>query len=126
MLKPGLSVVVKTNLSRVIVWVGGRPIADTRRALTLRIGTGSAIDYLPFEDVHMSLLERHPIDARLTGMGFKVDFDILSGSNRIKYAAWAFDEPLGRIAVVRGHIAFDASKVDAIEQQPRHGMMQPW
>lgn len=126
MLKPGLSVIVRPNLSRVVVWMGGRTVADTRRALTLRIGEGPAINYVPFEDVQIPLLERRPIDASLTGVESKVYFDILLGSNRVEFAAWAFDKPLGDIAAVSRHVAFDARKVDAIEQQPRHGMMQPW
>ncbi|KAA0998144.1 DUF427 domain-containing protein [Paraburkholderia panacisoli] len=126
MLKPGLAIVVKPNLSRVVVWVGGRPVADTRRALTVRIGTGSAADYVPFEDVQMSLLKRRQFDARQMGAGHKVYFDILFGSTRIESAAWTFDEQLEGTDVVREYVAFDASKVDAIEQQPRHGMLQPW
>jgi uncharacterized protein (DUF427 family) len=126
MLKSGLAIVIKPNSSRVVVWVGGRPIADTRRALTVRIDAGSAIDCVPIEDVQMSLLKRHQFDVGQLGVGHKVYFDILSGSKRIECAAWTFDEQLAGTDVVREYVAFDASKVDAIEQQPRHGMVQPW
>ena len=49
--------------------VVGEVVADTRRALTLRLGDATAADYIPFEDVRMLLLKRQRIGERLMGVG---------------------------------------------------------
>ena len=43
---------------RVIVRLGGKVIADTRRALILREASYPGVNYIPRQDVDMSLLER--------------------------------------------------------------------
>lgn len=51
-------ITIEPNPARVVVFVAGRVIADTRKVLTLREASYPAVQYIPRKDVDMSLLER--------------------------------------------------------------------
>ena len=55
---PDHSISIDANPSRVVVTVGGRVIADTRDALTLREASYPAVQYIPRRDVDMAALTR--------------------------------------------------------------------
>jgi uncharacterized protein (DUF427 family) len=57
---PGLDhpISIEANPSRVVVTVGGKVIADTRAALTLREASYPAVQYIPRRDVDMAALAR--------------------------------------------------------------------
>src|SRR4051812_43166689 len=55
---PDHPISIESNVTRVVVTAGGRVIADTREALTLREAAYPAVQYIPRQDVDMSLLER--------------------------------------------------------------------
>ena len=55
---PDHPITTERNQARVVVTLGGRVIADTRDALALREATYPAVQYIPREDVDMSLLQR--------------------------------------------------------------------
>ena len=49
---------IAPNSSRVRVMLGGKVLADTRRALTMRETSLPPVHYIPREDVDMALLTR--------------------------------------------------------------------
>src|ERR1700730_3968539 len=55
---PDHPISIQRNPARVVVSVGGRVVADTRNALTLREATYPPVQYIPIEDVEFSQLER--------------------------------------------------------------------
>ena len=55
---PDHPITIEPNAARVRVSVAGRVVADTRGALTLREASYPAVQYIPREDVDMSLLQR--------------------------------------------------------------------
>ena len=55
---PNHPIIIEANPLRLIVSVGGRTVADTHEALTLREANYAAVQYIPRKDVDMSLLER--------------------------------------------------------------------
>jgi len=55
---PDHPITVEHNPNRVVVSLGGRVIADTREALTLREAAYPAVQYIPRKDVDMALLAR--------------------------------------------------------------------
>jgi len=55
---PDHPITIERNASRVVVSVGGRIIADTQQALTLHEAKYPAVQYIPRNDVDMSLLVR--------------------------------------------------------------------
>jgi uncharacterized protein (DUF427 family) len=55
---PGHPISIDANRSRVVVKVGGKVIADTRNALTLREASYPPVQYIPRRDVDMTALTR--------------------------------------------------------------------
>src|SRR6267143_5426561 len=55
---PDHPITIEANPSRVVVLIGGRVIADSREALTLREAKYPAVQYIPRKDVDMTLLTR--------------------------------------------------------------------
>ena len=51
-------ITIAPNSSRVRVMLGGKVVADTRRALTMREASLAPVQYIPREDVDMALLTR--------------------------------------------------------------------
>ena len=54
---PDHPITIERNPARITVSVGGRVVADTRNALTLREASYPPVQYIPRKDVDMSLLE---------------------------------------------------------------------
>jgi uncharacterized protein (DUF427 family) len=55
---PNHPISIEANPSRVVVKVGGKIIADTSNALTLREASYPAVQYIPRRDVDMAALVR--------------------------------------------------------------------
>ena len=55
---PDHPISIDANPSRVMVTIGGKVIADTRDALTLREASYPAVQYIPHRDVDMAALTR--------------------------------------------------------------------
>ena len=55
---PDHPISIDANRSRVVVKVGGKVIADTRNALTLREASYPPVQYIPPRDVDMGVLTR--------------------------------------------------------------------
>jgi uncharacterized protein (DUF427 family) len=107
-------ITIAANPSRVVVTVGGRIVADTRAALTLREASYPAVQYIPREDVDMALLER---TSHATYCPYKGDcayYSIPVGGERAVNAAWTYEEPFAAVAEIKGYIAFYPDRVDTI------------
>ena len=55
---PDHPISIDANPSRVVVTAGGKVIADTRNALTLREASYPPVQYIPRRDVDMAVLTR--------------------------------------------------------------------
>jgi uncharacterized protein (DUF427 family) len=115
---PDHPITIARNPKRVVVTVGGKVIADTRSALTLSEAGYPPVQYIPREDVDMTLLER---SAHATYCPYKGDcayFSIPSGEARAINAVWAYETPYDAVADIRNHLAFYPDRVDAVEERP--------
>jgi uncharacterized protein (DUF427 family) len=115
---PDHPITIAPNPARVVVTLGGRVIADTRAALTLREASYPPVQYVPRKDVDMSLLER---TSHATYCPYKGDcayYSIPLGGARSANAVWTYEAPFGAVAAIKDHVAFYASRVDAIEERP--------
>jgi uncharacterized protein (DUF427 family) len=111
-------ITIEPNASRVVVSVAGRVVADTRRALTLREASYRPVQYIPREDVDMSLLER---SSHATYCPYKGDcayYSIPRGGERSVNAVWTYEAPYAAVAAIKEHLAFYPDRVDSIEQRP--------
>ena len=111
---PDHPISIEANLSRVMVKVGGRIIADTRNALTLREASYPAVQYIPRRDVDMTALTR---TEHTTYCLYKRDasyYSISAGGDRSKNAVWTYESPFEAMAQIKDYVAFYPDRVDEI------------
>ena len=116
---PDHPITIERNPKRVVVSIGGRVLADSRDALTLREAGYPAVQYIPRKDVDMTQLER---SAHATYCPYKGDcayFSIPAGGERAVNAVWTYEAPYEAVAAIRNHLAFYPERVDAIEEHSK-------
>jgi uncharacterized protein (DUF427 family) len=111
---PDHPISIETNLSRVVVKVGGRIIADTRNALTLREASYPAVQYIPRRDVDMAALVRSEHTTYCPYKGDASYYSIPAGGDRSKNAVWTYETPFEEMMQIKDYIAFYADRVDEI------------
>ena len=112
---PDHPITITPTAGRVVVALGGRTIADSRRALTLREASYPAVQYIPRADVDMSLLER---SAHATWCPYKGEasyFSLPVGGERSVNAVWTYEAPHEAVAAIGDCVAFYPDRVDRIE-----------
>jgi len=113
---PDHPITIEHNARRVIVTLGGKVIADTTDALTLREASYPAVQYIPRKDVDMAALERTDHASYCPYKGDAAYFSISSGGERSVNAIWIYEAPYEAVAAIEDHLAFYADRVDAIEE----------
>jgi len=113
---PDHPITIEANPLRVIVSVGGRIVADTTEALTLREASYGAVEYIPRKDVDMSLLERTDHTTYCPYKGDCAYYSIPLGGERSVNAVWVYETPYAAVAKIKDHVAFYPNRVHAIEQ----------
>jgi uncharacterized protein (DUF427 family) len=114
---PDHPITIEPNPARVVVSLGGRVVADTRAALTLREATYPPVQYVPRKDVDMSLLER---TSHATYCPYKGDctyYSIPVGGERSVNAVWTYEAPYEAVQSIKDHLAFYPNRVDSIEER---------
>jgi uncharacterized protein (DUF427 family) len=100
---------------RVIVKAGGRVVADTRHALSLREAAYPAVQYVPRADADMSLLERSDHATYCPYKGDCAYYSITAAEGRGVNAVWTYEGPYEAVAAIKDHLAFYPDRVDSIE-----------
>jgi uncharacterized protein (DUF427 family) len=113
--EPNHPITITSSTLRVVVTVGGRVVADTRKALTLREADYAPVHYIPRDDVDMSLLERTDHATYCPYKGDCAYYSIPVGDARSTNAAWTYEAPYAAVAQIKDHLAFYPDRVDAIE-----------
>ncbi|PDT13850.1 hypothetical protein CO670_26285 [Rhizobium sp. J15] len=113
---PDHPITVEHNPCRVVVTAGGKTIADTHSALTLREASYPPVQYIPRRDVDMSLLERSAHSSRCPYKGDASYYSIVSGGERAKNAVWTYEAPNAAVSSIKDHLAFYPDRVDGIEE----------
>ena len=113
---PDHPITIEQNTSRVLVWAGGNLIADTRDALTLREASYPPVEYIPIEDVDMSVLVETD---HTTYCPYKGDCNYYSITSRpaSENAVWEYRDPYPAVARIKGRVAFYPDRVEEIEQR---------
>lgn len=112
---PDHPVIVERSPLRVIVKAGGRVIADTTEALSLREATYPEVLYVPRKDVDMSQLER---STHTTYCPYKGDcsyYSIPAAGEKATNAVWTYEAPYHAVASIKEHLAFYRDRVDSLE-----------
>jgi uncharacterized protein (DUF427 family) len=114
---PDHPITIEPNPGRVVVTLGGRVIADTRAALTLREANYPPVQYIPREDVETAALVRSSTTTYCPYKGEAAYFSIPAGGERSVDAIWTYEAPYGAVAEIKAHLAFYPDRIDAIEQR---------
>ncbi|WP_321916232.1 MULTISPECIES: DUF427 domain-containing protein [unclassified Paraburkholderia] len=112
---PDHPITVEPARTRVVVKAGGRVVADTRRALTLREASYPAVFYIPREDADMSLLSRTEHKSWCPYKGEASYYSITPGGARAVNAIWTYETPHEAVSAIKDHLAFYPDRVDSIE-----------
>jgi uncharacterized protein (DUF427 family) len=111
---PDHPISVEANPSRVIVKVGGKVIADTRDALTLREAHYPPVQYVPRRDVDMTALARSEHTTYCPYKGDASYYSIPAGGDRSLNAVWTYETPFEAVAQIKEHLAFYPDRVEEI------------
>ena len=114
---PDHPISIQRNPARVVVWVAGRVVADTRNALTLREAAYLPVQYIPIEDVDSAQLER---TNHATYCPYKGDcsyYSVPTGGKKSVNAVWSYEDPFPAVVQIGGHVAFYPERVDEIAEQ---------
>src|SRR6201987_499425 len=108
---------IADNPCRVVVTLGGKVIADTRNALTLREASYPAVQYIPRRDVDMAALVRSEHTTYCPYKGDASYYSIPAGGDRSLNAVWTYETPFEAMAQIKDYVAFYPDRVDGITQQ---------
>jgi uncharacterized protein (DUF427 family) len=113
---PEHPITIEPNPARVIVTAGGRQIADTREALTLREAGYAPVQYIPLEDVNRELLTPSDHESYCPFKGEASYYSIPTAGEPGVNAIWEYREPYEAVGEIRRHIAFYADRVEIDER----------
>jgi len=111
---PDHPITVTPNHGRVVVKLGGKVIADTTHALTLQEASYPPVQYIPRQDLDMSLVQRTDHQSYCPYKGEASYFSIPSGGERSVNAIWSYEAPYAAVAEIKDHVAFYPDRVDSI------------
>ena len=111
---PDHPISIEANPSRVTVKVGGKIIADTRDALTLREASYPPVQYISRRDVNMAELTRSEHTSYCPYKGDASYYSIPAGGDRSKNAVWTYETPFEAMAQINDYVAFYPDRVDEI------------
>ena len=108
----GHPITIVSTKGRVIVRCGGKVVAETRRALTLKEASYPSVQYIPREDADMSLLSRVEHRTYCPYKGEASYYSLPDAPN----AAWSYEAPHPAMVAIKEYLAFYPDRVDVIEQ----------
>ena len=114
---PDHPISIARNPRRVRVRFGGKVIADTTQALTLKEATYPAVQYVPRADADMAALQATSHHTRCPYKGEASYFTIAAGGRTAENAVWSYEQPYPAVAEIKDHLAFYPDRVDAIEEE---------
>jgi len=112
---PDHPISIAPNPKRVVVKVAGRVVADTRRALSLKEASYPAVNYIPREDVDMTLLERTDHSTYCPYKGDCSYFSIPLGGEQGRNAVWSYEAPYAAVSEIKNRLAFYPDRVTVEE-----------
>ena len=112
---PDHPISIELNRSRVVVKAGGKIIADTNDALTLREASYPPVHYIPRQDVNMAALSRSEHTTYCPYKGDASYYSIVAGGDRSRNAVWTYESPFEAMAQIKDYVAFYPDRVDEIK-----------
>jgi uncharacterized protein (DUF427 family) len=114
---PDHPITITRNPGRVVVKVGGKTLADSHNALTLRESSYPPVQYIPRADVDMALLERTDHATYCPYKGDCSYFSVPSGGERLLNAIWSYEAPYDAMSAIKEHLAFYPDRFEISEHE---------
>jgi len=108
-------ITVEPTPGTVTVRLGGRIVAESSRALTLREASYPAVQYVPLEDVDAEALVPSERTSYCPFKGTASYYSLRAGDEVSEDSVWYYPEPHDAVAPIAGHAAFYADRVDSID-----------
>jgi uncharacterized protein (DUF427 family) len=108
---PDHPIAVVPTGKRVVVKAGGRVVADTANALTLREASYPAVQYIPRADADMALLTRGDHTTYCPYKGEASYYSLAGAAD----AVWSYEDPHPAMAAIKDHLAFYPERVESID-----------
>ncbi|GAA4187801.1 DUF427 domain-containing protein [Streptosporangium oxazolinicum] len=115
---PSHPITITPNPARIVVSVGGRVVADSQHALTLREAAYPPVQYIPIADVDRSLLERTDTATYCPFKGDASYYTVTVDGKQVVDAVWFYESPYPAVAEIKDHVAFYPDRVDSIVEEP--------
>jgi uncharacterized protein (DUF427 family) len=113
---PDHPITITANPRRIRVSFGGRVVAETTRALTLKEASYPAVQYVPREDAEMSLFARTDHGTHCPYKGDASYYSLKVDGRTAENAVWSYEEPYPAMGEIKGYLAFYPNRVDKIEE----------
>ncbi|GAB3004017.1 hypothetical protein GCM10017788_32330 [Amycolatopsis acidiphila] len=103
---------------RVVVRVGGRVVADSTSAMTLREAAYSPVQYIPLADVDQSVLRPSshqtycPYKGEASYYSLAVKHPDSGEVEEIADAVWTYTDPYDAVDRIASHVAFYPDRVE--------------
>jgi uncharacterized protein (DUF427 family) len=111
---PDHPITIERSPKRVVVKVADRVVADSSDALALKEASYPPVQYIPRQDVDMSLLERTDHTTYCPYKGECSYYSIPLGGTRATNAVWSYEAPYDAVAEIKDYVAFYPDRVGSI------------
>ena len=109
---PDRPILIEHNPKRVTVRFNGQQIASTTHALTLREGSYPPVQYIPRQDVDMSLLTRTAHTTHCPYKGDAAYYSVQVGAREAANAVWTYEQPFPKVEEIKAYLAFYPDRVE--------------
>jgi uncharacterized protein (DUF427 family) len=109
---PDHPITVEPTSGRVVVRVGGRTLADTDKALTLREASYPAVQYVPLAEIDNDAIRPTETHTYCPYKGEASYYTIATGDGELTDAIWTYPEPYAAVADIAGYAAFYPDRVE--------------
>jgi uncharacterized protein (DUF427 family) len=94
------------------VRVGGRILADTDKALTLRESNYPAVQYVPLAEIDQDAIRPTATHTYCPYKGEASYYTIATPGGELTDTIWTYPEPYDAVAAIAGHAAFYPDRVE--------------
>ena len=109
---PDHPITVEPTPGRVVVRVGGKVLAETDNALTLREANYPAVQYVPLADIDPGAIQHTDTHTYCPYKGEASYYTIATADGELADAIWTYEQPYDAVAEIAGHAAFYPDRVE--------------
>jgi uncharacterized protein (DUF427 family) len=109
---PDHPITVEPTSARVVVRAGGRTLADTGQAFTLREASYPAVQYVPLAEIDSDAIRPTETHTYCPYKGEASYYTIATADGELTDAIWTYPEPYEAVADIAGYAAFYPDRVE--------------